>query len=361
MIYFENLRDINESFFDDYLHNFGNVLNAGSFILGGYVNRFEESFAKYLGIKHCIGVGSGFDALVLSLKSFGFEKNSEVIIPSNCHIATVNAVILAGLKPILVEPDIFTYNIDSSKIEAKINSSTKSIVAVHLYGKTCNMDSIIELTKKYNLKLIEDCSYAHGAKYKNKMAGTFGDLGTFNFNPSAILGALGDGGAVVTNDDHLAMKIKALRNCGTFDNINFEFVGFNSRLDEVQACFLTAKLRRLDEIIEHNRMLANLYSTFLKNDFIKPIVDDDYFDVYQIFNIRHERRNELKEYLHKNGIQAKINFLIPPHKQKAMEGIIQEKEFPISEEIHNTNLSLPISFAHTEKEIFKVIEVINKF
>lgn len=361
MIYFENLRDINEPFFDDYLHNFGNVLNTSMFILGTYVTRFEEAFAKYLGVKHCIGVGSGLDALVLSLRSFNIEKNSEVIVPSNCHISTINAVILAGLKPILVEPDIFTYNIDPSKIEAKISSKTKALIAVHLYGKACNIGRIFEITQKYNLQLIEDCAHSHGAKYKNKITGTFGKIGAFSFAPSLNLGALGDAGAVVTDDDQLSTKIKKLRNCGTLDKINYDVVGLNSRLDEMQASFLLAKLKRLDEITEHKRKLANLYSTFLKDDFIKPVNDDDYFDVFHIYNVRHERRDKLKEYLFKNEIKTEIHYPIPPHKQKSMQRIISEKEFPISEEIHNTTLSLPISFGHTESDIFKVIEVMNKF
>ena len=361
MIEYENLRDVNESFFDDYMHNFNNVLNTGWFILGNYVKRFEEAFAKYVNSNYCVGVASGLDALVLSLRAFDFEKDSEVIVPSNTYIATILAVVLAGLKPVLVEPDIKTYNIDPFKIEEKITSKTKAIMVVHLYGKSCNMDPILDITKKYDLKLIEDCAQSHGAKYKNKTTGTFGHFGAFSFYPTKNLGALGDAGSVNTGDEELAAKIRMLRNYGSNIKYHNELVGLNSRLDELQAGFLLAKLKRLDEITEHKRKLANLYSTFLKDDFIKPVDDDDYFDVYHIYNVRHEQRDKLKEYLLQNGIKTEIHYPVPPHKQKAMEGIIQEKEFPISEEIHSTTLSLPISFSHTEMNIFRVIEVMNKF
>lgn len=361
MIEYENLRDVNESFFDDYMHNFNNVLNTGWFILGNYVKRFEEAFAKYVNSNYCVGVASGLDALVLSLRALDFEKDSEVIVPSNTYIATILAVVLAGLKPVLVEPDIKTYNIDPLKIEEKITPKTKAIMVVHLYGKSCNMDPILDITKKYDLKLIEDCAQSHGAKYKNKTTGTFGHFGAFSFYPTKNLGALGDAGSVNTGDEELAAKIRMLRNYGSNIKYHNELVGLNSRLDELQASFLLAKLKRLDEITEHKRKLANLYSTFLKDDFIKPVDDDDYFDVYHIYNVRHEQRDKLKEYLLQNGIKTEIHYPVPPHKQKAMEGIIQEKEFPISEEIHSTTLSLPISFSHTEMNIFRVIEVMNKF
>ncbi len=361
MIDYENYRNENESFFDDYLHNFGNVLNASMFILGPYVKRFEEAFAKYIGVKHCMGVGSGTDALVICLRAFDFEKDSEIIVPSNTHIAVINAVVLAGLKPRLVEPVLDTYNIDPSKIEEAVGPKTKAVIAVHLYGKSCNMDPIIELTKKHGLELIEDCSHSHGAKYKDKMTGTFGKLSAFSFHPSVNLGAMGDAGAVVTNDDELAYRIKIIRSYGCNDKNVCEFVGLNSKLDEVQACFLTAKLKKLDEINNQKRKLANLYSTFLKDDFIKPKVDDNYFDVYHIYNIRHERRDELKNYLFENSIKCGIHYQIPPHKQGSMKGILSNENYPISETIHRTNLSLPISFAYTEENIFKVIEVMNKF
>ncbi|MGD1008172.1 MAG: DegT/DnrJ/EryC1/StrS family aminotransferase [Ignavibacteriaceae bacterium] len=361
MIEYENLGNVNKSFFDEYVKSFKNTLNSGWFILGNNVQKFEAEFANYINSKYCVGVASGLDALIFSLKAFDFEKDSEVIVPSNTYIATILSILHCGLKPVLVEPDINTYNIDPSKIEEKISSATKAIMVVHLYGKPGNMDPIIELTKKYKLKLIEDCAQSHGAKYKGKLTGTFGDFGAFSFYPTKNLGALGDAGAVLSDDENLITTIKRLRNYGSDVKYYNEIVGYNSRLDEIQAGFLLVKLKKLDEINKHKRKLAQLYLDNLKEDFIKPHVDNDYYDVYHIFNIRHEKRDVLKEYLLKNEIKTDIHYPIPPHKQKAMEGFIIGKEFPISEEIHKTTLSLPISYSHTEKEIYRVVEVLNKF
>ncbi len=361
MIDYENLGNVNKPFFDEYISSFKKTLESGWYILGDNVKKFEEAFAKYIGSKNCIGVASGLDALILSLKAFDFESNSEVIVPSNTYIATILSIIHCGLKPVLVEPDLRTYNIDPEKIEGKISPKTKAIMIVHLYGKACEMDPILEITKRYNLKLIEDCAQSHGAKYKGKITGTFGDFGAFSFYPTKNLGALGDAGALTTDDENLALKIRRLRNYGSYVKYYNEVVGYNSRLDEVQAGFLSVKLKKLDEINLHKRKLARLYLDNLKDDFIKPNVDKDSFDVYHIFNIRHEKRDSLKEYLLKNGIKTDVHYPVPPHKQKAMEEIITEQYFPISEEIHRTTLSLPISYSHSEDDIIKVIEVMNKF
>jgi dTDP-4-amino-4,6-dideoxygalactose transaminase len=361
MIDYENLGKVNKSFFEDYINSFKDVLNSGWFILGSKVKEFEKEFANYLNMKYCVGVASGLDALILSLRAFNFEKDSEVIVPSNTYIATILSILHCGLKPILVEPDLRTYNIDPAKIEEKITTATKAIMIVHLYGKSCNMDPIIELTKKYDLKLIEDCAQSHGAKYKGKLTGTFGDFGAFSFYPTKNLGALGDAGAVLSNDDNLNTIIKRLRNYGSDVKYYNEIVGYNSRLDEIQAAFLLIKLKKLDEINNHKRNLAKIYFENLKNDFIKPNVDKDYYDVYHVFNVRHEKRDTLKEYLLKNEIKTDIHYPVPPHKQKAMAGVITNQEFPISEEIHKTTLSLPVSYSHTKEEIFKVVEVMNNF
>ena len=361
MIEYENLRNVNEPFRDSYLHSFNNVLNSGWFILGTYVKKFEDEFSKYIGSKHCIGVASGLDALILSLKAFEFENDSEVIVPSNTYIATILSILHCGLKPVLVEPDLKTYNIDPSRIEEKISGKTKAIMVVHLYGKSCDMDPILEICSKHNLKLIEDCAQSHGAAYKNKKTGTFGAFGAFSFYPTKNLGALGDAGAVLTDNEELAKKINMLRNYGSEKKYFNELVGYNSRLDEIQAGFLEVKLKKLDEINSHKRNLARLYLNNLKDDFIKPVVQEDFFDVYHIFNVRHPKRDLLKEYLFKNGIKTDIHYPVPPHKQKAMQGIIHESNFPISGEIHNTTLSLPISYSHNENDIYKVIEVMNKF
>jgi len=360
VIEYENLNKSNLVFFEEFKESFDETLNSGWFILGKNVERFEKDFAAYHNAENCFGVASGLDALLLSLKAFDFEKGSEVIVPSNTYIATILSILHAGLKPVLVEPDIATYNIDPLKIEESINSKTKAIMIVHLYGKTCAMDEIITLCKKYNLKLIEDCAQSHGAKYKDKLTGTFGEFGAFSFYPTKNLGALGDAGAIITDAESLAGKIKRLRNYGSDIKYYNEVVGYNSRLDEIQAGFLSIKLKKLDEINEHKRKLANIYLDNLKSDFIKPVVDKDYFDVYHIFNVRHSKRDKLREYLLKNEIKTDIHYPVAPHKQNAMKNIIQGS-YPISEEIHNTTLSLPCSFGHTEDEIYKVVEVMDKF
>ncbi len=361
MIEYENLRSVNKPFFEEYIKSFKDTLESGWYILGENVKKFENEFANYLNSPNCIGVASGLDALILSLKAFDFEKESEVIVPSNTYIATILSILHCGLKPVLVEPDIRTYNIDPTRIEEKISQRTKAIMAVHLYGKPCEMDPILNICNKYNLKLIEDCAQSHGAKYKNKMTGTFGAFGAFSFYPTKNLGALGDAGSIITNDANLAIAIRRLRNYGSDLKYYNELIGFNSRLDEVQAGFLSVKLKKLDAINNHKRKLAQIYFDNLKDDFIKPHIDKNFFDVYHIFNIRHEKRDDLKDYLLKNGIKTDIHYPVPPHKQKAMKEIITEKNFPISEEIHRTTLSLPISYSHTEDDISKVIEIMNMF
>src|SRR3989338_9103558 len=357
MIEFENLAKLNQPFFADYKKSFAQSLDSGWFIMGKKLAEFESEFAKYCNTKHCIGVASGLDALILSLKSFEFEKGSEVIVPSNTYIATILAILQNNLKPILVEPNIATYNIDADKIEEKITPHTKAIMVVHLYGRVCEMDKISAICKKYNLKLIEDCEQAHGARYKNKKAGSFGDFGAFSFYPTKNLGCLGDGGAVNCNDDELMKKIKKLRNYGSEKKYYNDVIGFNSRLDEVQAGFLSIKLKKLNEINAHKNKLAKIYYDNLKDDFIKPLQHKDYFHIYHIFNIRHERRNKLQEFLLKNNIKTEIHYPVSPHKQKAMREILSGKNYPISEEIHNTTLSLPISYFHNENDILKVSEV----
>jgi dTDP-4-amino-4,6-dideoxygalactose transaminase len=361
MIEYENLKRVNKPFFEEIKKSFEVTLKSGWYILGSNVEKFEREFASYCKVKYCVGVASGLDALVLSLKSFDFKSNSEVIVPSNTYIATILAILNAGLKPVLVEPDIHTYNIAPNKIEEKITRNTVAIIAVHLYGKVCEMDPIMEIVKNRSLKLIEDCAQSHGAMYKGKKSGSFGHCAAFSFYPTKNLGALGDAGAVLTDDRDIALKIQMLRNYGSQRKHYNELIGYNSRLDEIQAGFLSVKLRKLDDINLHKRKLAQLYLEGLKDDFIKPAVDSDYFDVYHIFNIRHPERDRIKEYLLKNEIKTEIHYPVPPHKQKAMKNILTQYDCPISEEIHSTTLSLPISFFHTEDDIYRVIEILNKF
>ncbi len=360
MIDYENLRKANEPFFDEYRTSFNDLLNSGWFILGNAVKNFEQEFAAFNGNKYCVGVANGLDALILCLRALNLEKGSEVIVPSNTYIATILSILQCDLIPVLVEPDIRTYNIDPKKIEEAITAKTRAIMVVHLYGKSCEMDSISTIAKKRNIALIEDCAQSHGAKYKGKMTGTFG-YSAFSFYPTKNLGCLGDGGAVTTDDESFAGKIRMLRNYGSEKKYYNEVVGYNSRLDEVQAGFLSVKLKHLNEITYHKQKLAKLYHDGLKNDFIKPVADSDYIDVFHIYNVRHPKRNELKEYLLKNEIKTDIHYPVPPHQQKAMVGVLTKQHFPISEEIHATTLSLPISYCHSESDVQRVIEVMNKF
>ena len=360
MIEYENLKLVNHPFFEEYKKCFDEVLQSGWYILGKRVEAFEQQFAQYCSSSYCVGLASGLDALYLAIKAFNFPTSSEIIVPSNTYIATILAVLQNQMKPILVEPNILTYNIDPKKIEESITPKTKAILVVHLYGKVCEMDSIMAIANKYNLEVIEDCAQAHGAMHKQKMAGTFGAFGAFSFYPTKNLGCLGDGGALTMNNDYHVQLIRTLRNYGSRVKYVNEVVGINSRLDEVQAAFLSVKLKYLDEINNHKRQLAFLYHKHLKSDFIKPVVDNDYHDVFHIYNIRHPKRDELKAYLLQHDIKTEIHYPIAPHQQKALNSIV-EGSFPISDTIHNTTLSLPVSFCHTTDDIYKVIEVLNKF
>jgi dTDP-4-amino-4,6-dideoxygalactose transaminase len=360
MIEYENLNKANSGFFNEYIAAFNALLKSGKFILGKNVEDFEKKFADYCGVKYCVGVASGLDALTISLKNFSFPNGSEIIVPSNTYIATIIAILNAGLKPVLAEPYLDTYNLNPKQIESKINRKTKAILPVHLYGKACKMDSITALAQKHGLIIIEDCAQAHGAAFKKKKTGSFGEMGAFSFYPTKNLGALGDAGAIVTNNDEIYSNLLKYRNYGSSKKYYFDLIGLNSRLDEIQAAFLLIKLKYLDKINSHKRKIAKLYQENLKNDFIKPVVDKDCFDVFHIYNIRHEKRNDIKSYLMKNEIHSEIHYPIPPYKQKALKDYFKE-EYLISDEIHNTTLSLPISYAHTTDDIFSVIEVLNKF
>lgn len=359
MIEYENLKRVNERLFEKYKERFDDFLQSGWFVLGNNVTKFEQEFASFCNTKHCVGVASGLDALILAINAFNFPKDSEIIVPSNTYIATILAIVRNGFKPVLVEPDILTYNIDPSKIEEKITSKTKAILVVHLYGKACDMDPVMTIANQFDLKIIEDAAQAHGAIYKAKKTGSFG-VGCFSFYPTKNLGALGDAGAITTNDDLLAQKFKSLRNYGSTVKYYNDEIGYNSRLDEIQAGFLSIKLEILDEITNHKRNLASIYLENLDDRFIKPVTDNDYLDVYHIFNIRHTKRDKLKEYLLANGIKTEIHYPLSPHKQKAMQRII-EGEYPISDEIHNTTLSLPISYFHTKEDILHVCEILHNW
>jgi dTDP-4-amino-4,6-dideoxygalactose transaminase len=359
MIEYEDLKKVNQPFFSEYQKVFQETLESGRYVLGTQVQKFEQEFAAYHSVEYCIGVASGLDALILSLQVHDFPEGSEVIAPSNTYIASILAIIKAGLRPVLVEPDIQTYNIDPEKILEKITSKTVAIMAVHLYGKACKMDLITELCEEHSLQMIEDCAQAHGTHYKGKLVGTFG-LGAFSFYPTKNLGAIGDAGAILTQDAKLAEKLRALRNYGSHKKYYNDHIGLNSRLDELQAAFLRVKLRYLNQITEHKRKLAKLYLEGLESNYVLPCVDIESYDVYHIFNIRHKKRDILIDYLLSQGIKSEIHYPVPPHQQKALEGVINDI-YPISEIIHETTLSLPISFFHSDKQILQVIDALNKF
>lgn len=360
MIEYENLAKLNAPFFEEYKEKFSEFLSSGWYVLGKNVESFEKEFGDFIGADYCVGVGSGLDALKLALLSLDLPKDSEIIAPSNTYIATLLPIVELGYKLVLVEPNIKTYNIDPEKIEEKITKKTKAIFITHLYGKPCEMDKIMDIVNKHKLRLIEDCAQAHGAEFGGKKVGTFG-IGCFSFYPTKNLGALGEAGAVTTSDKKTAEKIKMLRNYGESKKYQNEFMGYNSRLDEVQASFLRVKLKHLEEINEHKRKLAKLYINKLdQNKFALPIEEKDSKHVFHIFNIRHKNRDELKAYLEKAGIKTAIHYPNSPHRQKVI-GDLFDCEFPISDEIHQTTLSLPISFFHTEKDILEVIKVLNEF
>lgn len=360
MIEYENLAKVNQPFFNKFKKAFNDVLDSGWFILGKNVEKFEKEFAAYNNVKYCAGVASGLDALILSIKALDLEKGSEIIVPSNTYIATILAIMQNGHIPVLVEPDINTYNIDPSKIGISITSKTRAVLVVHLYGKACEMNPIVDICKRKKLYLIEDCAQAHGAEYKGKKVGSFGDFGAFSFYPTKNLGCLGDGGAITTNNPEFYAKVQMLRNYGSNKKYYNKYIGINSRLDEIQAAFLSIKLQSLNEINSHKKELVQIYLNKLSEEYILPVIQQDFSDVYHIFNIRHKNRDELSEYLLKNDIKTEIHYPVPPHKQDALS-FLSHLSLPISEEIHRTTLSLPISSCHTNEDVLKVIEVLNKF
>jgi dTDP-4-amino-4,6-dideoxygalactose transaminase len=360
MIEYENLAKANEPFMKQYRERFNSVLHSGWFILGEEVAAFEKEFALFCGVRHCVGVGNGFDALHLALRALDLPAGSEVLVPSNTHIATILAVVQAGLNPVLVEPDIRSYNIDPKRMEERITKKTSAALIVHLYGKMCDMDPICGICRAHGLKLIEDCAQAHGAIYKGRRAGTFGDINAFSFYPTKNLGCLGDAGAVVTDNEELAVRIRTLRNYGSKVKYHNEMLGYNSRLDELQAAFLRVKLRHLDQINARKRSLAAEYRARLAPGYVLPVEEKDFFDVYHIFNIRHPERDRLRAFLLDRGVKTDIHYPISPNRQPAMKGILKES-CPISEEIHGSTLSLPISFYHTPRDIARVCELLNEF
>ena len=342
---------------------FERVYTNSWYIEGKEDKTFEEAFAKFCNVDYCVGTGNGLDALMLSLKALGIQTGDEVIVPSNTYIATALAVTYVGATPVFVEPNIRTFNIEPTKIEEKITSNTRAVMPVHLYGQPCDMDSIMEIAQKYNLYVIEDCAQAHGATYKGKRIGSFGDVAGFSFYPGKNLGALGDAGATVTNKKELADRVRALGNYGSDYKYHHIYKGNNSRLDEMQAAFLSAKLPHLERMNEERRRIAKRYLDEIKNpEIILPYVPDYVEPVCHIFGIRFKKRNELEIYLNECGIGTNKHYPIPIHLQECYKDMRFNKgDFPIAEEISETELSLPMYYGLTDEQIGYVVDTINNF
>ena len=342
---------------------FERVFEASWYIEGKENKDFEKEFSEYCGADFCIGVGNGLDALMLILKALGIENGDEVIVPSNTFIATALAVTYAGGTPVFVEPDINTFTINPKLIEKSISSNTKAIIPVHLYGQACDMDSIMEIAQKYGLKVVEDCAQAHGATFKGKKVGTFGDAAGFSFYPGKNLGALGDAGAVVTNSPELAEKVRALKNYGSDYKYHHIYKGNNSRLDEFQAAFLRAKLPCLDRMNNSRQYIADRYLSGIKNKkIILPTISSINVPVWHVFAVRCSERNELEKYLGERGIETNKHYPIPIHLQECYRDLgFEEGSFPIAEKISKTELSLPMFYGMTDEQIDYVINAINDF
>ncbi len=361
MIKFLDLYKINERLRKEINGKITQVLDSGWYLLGEETENFEQNFAKYCGVKHCIGVANGLESLNLIIRGYGFAQGDEIIVPANTYIASILAISENGCTPILVEPDINTYNINPDLIEKKITSKTKAIMVVHLYGQAVQMQKIWALAQKYNLKIIEDSAQAHGAKYQNKRVGSLGDASGFSFYPGKNLGCVGDGGCVTTNDDELAQKIKALRNYGSHKKYHNVFIGMNSRLDEIQAGILDIKLKFLDEDNQKRKEIAKYYRKNIKNsNIILPNVYAEDAHVWHLFVVRTKQRDNFQKYLLDNEIQTIIHYPIPPHKQECYK-LWNNLSYPITEEIHKSVLSLPISPVMSNDEVKKVVEVINEY
>ena len=338
------------------------VLRSGWYVLGNEVKTFEEDFAAYTGAKYCVGLASGLDALWMAVRLLGIGPGDEVLVQGNTYIASVMGITINGATPVFVEPDKY-YQIDADKLEEKITEKTKAVMGVHLYGHVADMDKIVAICRKHHLKLIEDCAQSHGAMYKGKMTGTFGDAGCFSFYPSKNLGAFGDAGALVTNNPQLAEDARVYRNYGSEKRYYNKVVGANSRLDELQAGLLNVRLAHMREITEERRQLAENYSRSLcSKDIILPKEREGTFAVWHQYVIRTRRRRELIEYLNEKEIGTIIHYPIPPHLSEAYSVLGHKKgDFPITEEYADTVLSIPLYTGMKEEEQQFTIECINSF
>lgn len=361
MIPFLDVKAINKRFQSEFESAFNAVLNSGWYVLGEQGKSFESEFGAYCGVKHCVGCANGLDALRLSIKALGFGTGDEIIVPANTYIASILAITDNGCTPVFVEPNLQTYNIDVERIESAITPRTKAILVVHLYGQAVEMQPIWDLAQKYDLKIIEDCAQAHGAIYQGKKVGNLGDIGGFSFFPGKNLGALGDGGCVVTNDEALADKVRALGNYGSHIKYENLYAGLNSRLDEIQAAFLRIKLKSLDSDNKRRQEIARTYRERIQNEhIILPQVKSEERAVWHLFVVRTTNRAKLQKYLAQNDIQTIIHYPIPPHKQQAYKQY-NHLSLPITEQIHSEVLSLPISPVMSDEQVGAVIEAMNNF
>lgn len=337
---------------------------ANSWYIEGTEDKaFEKAFAEYCSVNGCVGVGNGLDALILALKALEVGVGDEVIVPSNTYIATALAVTYVGASPVFAEPDIRTFNMDAGRIENAVTEKTKAIIPVHLYGQACDMDPVMEIAKKHNLYVVEDCAQAHGATYKGKKVGTFGDVSGFSFYPGKNLGALGDAGAVVSDNKEIIKRVRALGNYGSDYKYHHIYKGNNSRLDEMQAAFLSAKLPHLERMNTERRRIAGLYLDGIKNpEVILPYVMKEAVPVWHIFAVRCKRRDELEMFLSENGIGTNKHYPIPMHLQECYKDLgFKKGDFAIAEEISATELSLPMYYGMKDDEIQYVIDKINEF
>ena len=359
MIKFLDLEKINNRFRTEMNTRIKNILDSGWYLSGKWNDIFSKNFAEYCGTNYAIGVANGLDALNLIIRGYGFGFGDEIIVPANTYIATILAISENGCKPVLVEPDINTYNINPENIEEKITPKTKAIIVVHLYGQSVEMSKIWDLAKKYNLKVIEDAAQAHGAIYDGKRVGNLGNVAAFSFYPGKNLGALGDAGGITTSDKDLFDRVKAIANYGSDFKYHHIYKGVNSRMDEIQAALLDIKLRYLDNDNSRRREIAKYYRENIKNpDVILPKTYDEKSHVWHVFTIRTEKRDALCKYLNDNGIQTNIHYPTPPHKQNAYKEW-NEQSFPITEEIHRTIMSIPISPILNDEEVKQIVEIIN--
>ncbi|MDY3306092.1 DegT/DnrJ/EryC1/StrS family aminotransferase [Psychrobacter sanguinis] len=364
MIPFLDLKSINAQYRDELIEACIRVIDSGWYITGNEVTRFEENFAEYCGTKHAVGVANGLEALILTLRAWKemgkLHVGDEVIVPSNTYIASILAISANDLIPVLVEPDLTTYNLCPIKTKAAITDKTKAILPVHLYGQLADMPSLMDIAEQNSLLVLEDSAQSHGASIEGRKAGSWGDAGAFSFYPGKNLGALGDAGAVTTNDDELADTLRALRNYGSRKKYENLFQGVNSRLDEIQAAMLNVKLPYLDKEIAHRRQIAQAYLGRINNVNIVLPNQTGEAHVWHVFVIRCEQREALQAYLAEQGIQTLIHYPIPPHKQQAYRDW-NNQSYPISEQIHQQVLSLPMGPTLSMQDVDKIINAINKF